>query len=269
MALLSLEDIENVNLAIADIYCPRKPEMFFREIPAIIKNLLSSELASYNEYDTVSRFTNVVPSSPDHDRIFKKFEIAAKQYIPTHVGFTISSLDRCTILSDLIKPSDFKKTELYNEYYRHMDIQSQLFTELPAPQGKRSFLMLSRSRPTFSDRERFMLSLIKPHVIGAYRNVLELQCYKEKIALFEEDEDFPALRTLGLTSREAVILGWAAKGKSNTDIASILGISRRTVEKHFERIFEKLGVETKMAAVSVIVNMPAPRSPVLSEQRTP
>ena len=54
-----------------------------------------------------------------------------------------------------------------------------------------------------------------------------------------------------LTPREAEVLSWLAKGKTNRDIADILGMSPRTVNKHLEHIFEKLGVETRSAATAI------------------
>lgn len=54
-----------------------------------------------------------------------------------------------------------------------------------------------------------------------------------------------------LTPREAEVLAWLAKGKTNRDIGDILGMSPRTVNKHLEHIFEKLGVETRTAAASL------------------
>jgi DNA-binding CsgD family transcriptional regulator len=47
------------------------------------------------------------------------------------------------------------------------------------------------------------------------------------------------------------VLSWLAKGKTNRDIADILGMSHRTVNKHLEHIFEKLGVETRAAAAAL------------------
>ena len=61
-----------------------------------------------------------------------------------------------------------------------------------------------------------------------------------------------------LTPREAEVLSWLAKGKTNRDIAEILGMSPRTVNKHLEHIFEKLGVETRTAAVAVAGQLPPP-----------
>lgn len=52
----------------------------------------------------------------------------------------------------------------------------------------------------------------------------------------------------GLTQREAEVLLWIAKGKANRDIADILGLSARTVNKHLEQIYVKLGVENRASA---------------------
>ena len=53
---------------------------------------------------------------------------------------------------------------------------------------------------------------------------------------------------LGLTPRAAETLLWLAQGKTNADIATILGITESTIKKHVQEIFEKLGVETRGAA---------------------
>jgi DNA-binding NarL/FixJ family response regulator len=59
------------------------------------------------------------------------------------------------------------------------------------------------------------------------------------------------LAQAALTPRETEVLSWLAKGKTNRDIGDILGMSPRTVNKHLEHIFEKLGVETRAAAAAL------------------
>lgn len=49
------------------------------------------------------------------------------------------------------------------------------------------------------------------------------------------------------------MLGWVAAGKTNTQIAQILGTRPRTIAKHLERVFEKLGVESRTAAAMRVV----------------
>lgn len=70
------------------------------------------------------------------------------------------------------------------------------------------------------------------------------------ILLQESDETEKALRlrSLGLSKREAEVLHWVGEGKSNIEIGTILGISSRTVGKHLELIFQKIHVDTRVAA---------------------
>src|SRR5688572_14939775 len=66
---------------------------------------------------------------------------------------------------------------------------------------------------------------------------------------FKPDFSSPGpLLKLGLTPRAAEALLWLAQGKTNSDIATILGISESTIKKHVQEMFDKLGVETRGAA---------------------
>jgi DNA-binding response OmpR family regulator/DNA-binding CsgD family transcriptional regulator len=65
---------------------------------------------------------------------------------------------------------------------------------------------------------------------------------------------------LSLTTREAEVLIWIARGKSNRDISDILGISPRTVNKHLEQVFAKLGVENRASAAALAVKALATRA---------
>lgn len=63
------------------------------------------------------------------------------------------------------------------------------------------------------------------------------------------------LASLGLTKRESEVLFWIAKGKTDPVIAELLGAGRRTIEKHAENIFRKLGVETRTAAAAAAMEV--------------
>ena len=62
-------------------------------------------------------------------------------------------------------------------------------------------------------------------------------------------------RRLGLTAREAEVLLWAGRGKSNREIAQILAISHRTINKHLDQVYAKLGVGNRTAAAAVIAKV--------------
>jgi DNA-binding response OmpR family regulator/DNA-binding CsgD family transcriptional regulator len=77
----------------------------------------------------------------------------------------------------------------------------------------------------------------------------------EWLIVMREASDAATVQSIGatfrLTLREAEVLYWVVKGKTNRDIAEILGMSPRTVNKHLEHVFEKLGVETRTAAAGL------------------
>jgi DNA-binding NarL/FixJ family response regulator len=77
-----------------------------------------------------------------------------------------------------------------------------------------------------------------------------------KLTEVREDGKIAALqRHAGLTRREAEVLLWVSYGKTNKTISEILGISPRTVNKHLEQVFRKLGVETRAAATAIAVRL--------------
>lgn len=75
------------------------------------------------------------------------------------------------------------------------------------------------------------------------------------VILLREESDGAQIEALcavfKLTKRESEVLYWATKGKTNKDIADILEASPRTINKHLEHIFVKMGVETRTAAASL------------------
>jgi DNA-binding NarL/FixJ family response regulator len=77
---------------------------------------------------------------------------------------------------------------------------------------------------------------------------------RELLILLEEkpEQGTGTLDHYQLTPRELDVLLWVAKGKTNRDIAEILGMSPRTVNKHLEHIYVKLGVETRSAAAALV-----------------
>jgi DNA-binding CsgD family transcriptional regulator len=83
---------------------------------------------------------------------------------------------------------------------------------------------------------------------------LVLRCLRHAgqtlILLHEERTTITAgdLAALGLARREAEILAWVALGKTDAEVAAILAISPRTVSHTLERVYRKLGVESRLAA---------------------
>lgn len=122
---------------------------------------------------------------------------------------------------------------------------------LPEPLiGAARQLLADRSQPLASSRAEVRALSVELALIEADRpgeTLLRVTEAREdsKIALLQKYN--------GLTRREAEVLLWVSYGKTNRTISEILGISPRTVNKHLEQVFRKLGVETRAAATAVAV----------------
>jgi DNA-binding CsgD family transcriptional regulator len=98
-----------------------------------------------------------------------------------------------------------------------------------------------------SDGSSPKLKLIYVAQIGPDENLL-------RVVEGDPGNDQSVLRQkLLVTEREAEVLFWIARGKSNRDIGEILNLSPRTVNKHLEQIYAKLGVENRTSAAAVAV----------------
>ncbi len=89
-------------------------------------------------------------------------------------------------------------------------------------------------------------------------NAADLGDSDQWMIVLREESDAAQVQALmalfRLTQRESEVLNWVIKGKTNRDIGDILGTSPRTVNKHLEHVFVKLGVETRTAAASLAMN---------------
>ena len=93
------------------------------------------------------------------------------------------------------------------------------------------------------------------HYIGKIIPCHQIDEYMLLIQKDSQEWDLASLKeSFGLTAREAEILMWISRGKTNKEVGIILTTSPRTVNKHLEHIFEKLGVPTRTAAVAKVMN---------------
>ena len=134
---------------------------------------------------------------------------------------------------------------------------SDLRSALDALGSLAEFMLVSfvfnRSGRDFSDRDRDCMEAIRPHLGHLYRLT---RTSGDPRAAWGVPAARPEASDPRLTEREREVLQWLSGGKTDRDIADILGISPRTVHKHLQRIYEKLGVETRTAAVARALTLP-------------
>ncbi|MCM2341991.1 helix-turn-helix transcriptional regulator [Rhodoferax sp.] len=110
-------------------------------------------------------------------------------------------------------------------------------------------VVLNRRRLDFSERDRERLELVRPHLAFLYCHARQGVATPSGDSAPPSPVPAPAVNPPGLTAREGEVMRWLARGKTDAEIAALLSISPRTVQKHLEHIYVKLGVETRTAAV--------------------
>jgi DNA-binding CsgD family transcriptional regulator len=150
--------------------------------------------------------------------------------------------------SDVVTQDELHALDLYREVYGPLGVEAQIAFTLPTERDQLLGVALSRVED-YTDAERALLNRARPYLIGLYRNVLEFEALRRAAALGDAVDGFDGS---GLTGREAEVLRLIAVGRSNQDAAGALGLSVRTVEKHLERAFRKLGVRSRTEAVAAL-----------------
>jgi DNA-binding CsgD family transcriptional regulator len=159
-------------------------------------------------------------------------------------------------LSDVISRRAFHRTELYNVLYRPLGVDCELTAVLADDQAPGTFVLISlhRHEANFSERDRAVLNLVLPHVASAQRR-LHFQSRSRTNWLTDEELFHDWLRDhtrWDLSRRETDVLFWLCQGKTNDEIGSILGIAGRTAETHALRVYPKIGVENRYAAIATL-----------------
>lgn len=150
-----------------------------------------------------------------------------------------------------IRTSDFPPGTFDEHRARHPTVYGRLGMEqvltMPVFIDGDGFLAicLVRSAPVFSDRDCALLNLLQAHLRQAYINTRERESPPERSVV-------TGFALLGLTQRQADVAAALAKGKKNGEIAKTLQMSTRTVEKHVEHIFRRLGVHNRVRASNLL-----------------
>jgi DNA-binding CsgD family transcriptional regulator len=157
-------------------------------------------------------------------------------------------------MSDALSRRDFHRTPLYAEYYRRIGLEYVVAVPLFMDGRTLVSIVLNRRGLDFSERDRERLDLLRPHLAFLYRQACVAAAVSSSAALATtkgvslapvQADPLPA----DLTLRESEVMRWLSCGKTDAEIAALLSISPRTVQKHLEHIYVKLGVETRTAAV--------------------
>ena len=155
-------------------------------------------------------------------------------------------------ISDSLPFADFRRTGLYDEYYRAIGIDHAVALPLCVDDGWLVGFVFNRRGRDFSEREVARLEQVRAGAARLFRRTRLVE--RARAAQRVPHDAGPRLRRVqSLTDREHEVLRWVAAGKTDRDVGVILAISHRTVHKHLQCAYAKLGVETRTAAVMRLV----------------
>lgn len=174
------------------------------------------------------------PWTDELDEVCRLY-VATEEPIPPQPRF----MRRPTRVSDVLTSREQRARALWWHIERHLG-EDAVWLWLPAPDEGvlRRISFGAAKRGGISDRDVRILELLTPHLVQLYgraagRRAAPVECY-------------------GLTPREYEVMSLVGVGKTNQEIAQLLWLSPRTVKKHLENVFEKLGVTNRTAATACI-----------------
>lgn len=258
MDQMRLRDWRNFSGAVAILNDDLELSTLPRRTMAALARVISCDMVTYNEVDLV-RQLNVVFSSPEDSRfepgtaesetfirhISEHPVIAHNSHIPDPVPRKIS---------DFLSDRRFRSLGLYSEFFQTFGFKYQMALVIHHAGKQMIGVAANRALSDFTERERACLIAIRCHAIQSYHHGLSVKRIRA-----ESHSD--GRRVAALTQREAEVLHWVAGGKSNDDVARLIGISSATVKKHLQNVYDKLGVSNRTAASVLYLTLKAPHAP--------
>ena len=227
-----------------DVSALREPEALVRCVVEGLPRLVDSEVTTLSICDIPAGTRKVVSFpvnaiAPDDQATFNRL-IREHPLVRFHSTHPDGGARR---LSDCVSRSGFRRQAIYGDYYARIGIDSAIAVPVIASPDLVMSYVLNRKRLDFSDAERDLLDAMRPALANLYR-----------FATFAAASG--GLASAPLTPREREVLRWIAAGKTDRQVAAILGASVRTVQKHLENIYVKLGVENRTAAAMRFAKLP-------------
>ena len=232
-----------LSAGLAELYLPGGGD-FPGRVLSLVSSLVPAESCSYNHMVGQAALAwRLEPADavdfPDADQLFQ-------QLVPEHplLRHYLATGDMAARrISDVTSDRQFRSLGLYRDFYRPHRVDHQLVVSVPAPDGGMISVALNRQRRDFSDEQRELIDLLRPHLAQAAAITALLS---QPAPGVPRSADGQAL----LTARQTRILQLVAAGHSDRAMARALGISVRTVQTHLQHVYRILGVSSRTEALA-------------------
>lgn len=243
---LSSRDNAALQQAILALYSHRDLLSFREAVPRIFKGLISAEIFSLADVriDLEKKSMRLLDLWESPLVSVGSIHAAMERNIFDH-PFARHGMKRgmngALRLSDFLTLPQLRKTRLYKEVFKPARIGRLLsIGSFGGPGVATLSLTRAETAADFTERDRLLLEMLSPHFDQARGNL-------ERETVLRANRAH-SLKARGMTPREIDVALWLAQGKTNPEIATILAATPRTIEKHVERILNKMRVENRAAA---------------------
>lgn len=238
--------IPHLSSLLAHLFSPGLDPVTFRSRTAtILRAVAECHVISFAKLHATTRKLDIDfdPFFPALGAALEGFGRHMAKYPCFNFDPTVAS-GRPFLRGDFLSDEEFYASPVYREGFKLAGISDHAAVLLPSTDFAVFFLGLEKTDgTTFRPEHRTRLEEIQPHLANAH---LLAQAFT---TLDHAASDPAVFARLGLTPRESETLALVATGKSNAEVATILGLSLPTVKGHVAAIFDKLGVDNRHAAI--------------------
>lgn len=203
------------------------------------------------------RLTSVHITRPERNLVGRPGFVAAVAHHPAFAAYRSGRLSPASsvALTELADRRSLLRLPLYADFYRPEGTVDQMLRVVRLNGRRGSVVVFNRSRAGFSRRDRAVVDLLAPHLSQALvrrERLAALVTAARRTALVSEQMALSFARLPELTPRERHVAVHVAEGSTDREVARNLGISPRTVHKHLEQIYRKLGIANRASLVALM-----------------
>lgn len=250
-----------IEALLPDVYALRTEAEFPEHVIALLVNLIGADKGCFHELDIATGDYRMLASP--YPQELDELDDARRAWMhqnPFLEIFRTSPSVECKLLTDFLTNREFRRLGVYGEFFRHLGAEAQLGIPVVSQPAKTVVGMtLERGYPIFTEEERQLAGLLRPHIAAAHANAkrftTSLRAPLSETARFRNGDD--------LTDQQRRVLKLVATGSTNAQIALALDIREGTVRKHMEHVFRRLGVTTRTAAAAIYFHIETASSPIL------
>jgi len=240
---LSRADLEAALSFVGELAEHEGPELFPRQLLSGLRRLIPADGVGWQERNHAADRVTFIAEEPEVPFVPSVWEELTPLAVhdPLRACLHVSE-QRPAMLSDFLSLRAVRRNPFWSQALRTQQpwggpYHLRVWIDVPAEHGQTVFL--ARGRRDFSERDRSILEVLRPHL-----KRLRVNAELRRRAVLEAPDG------LGLTARELDVVRWVARGKTNAEIAALLYISPGTVRRHMDNIFTKLGLHTRTAVVA-------------------